>query len=52
VHVQDGSFLTQSDDTGDLQAGEMRVSSATTFTGNGSNTGSDPVPLPKVMTAP
>lgn len=48
LHVQDGSFLVESDDgEGSPQVGEVRVSSDTTFTANGSRVGSGVVALPR-----
>lgn len=49
VHVQDGSFLVESDAEGALEAGEVRVSPDTAFTGNGSRVGTGVVALPRAV---
>ncbi len=47
LHAQDGSYLVESDSDGALSEGELRVSSDTTFEGNGTKIGSGSLPLPE-----
>jgi hypothetical protein len=46
LHAQDGSFLSESDDTGDLKTGELRVAPDTKFVDNETKVGSGDIPLP------
>jgi len=46
LHVQDGSFVSDSDDKAPLKPGEVRVSSTTSFSGNDALLGTGIVPLP------
>jgi hypothetical protein len=46
VHVQDGSFLVESEDVTDPLDNEVRVSRDTRFIGNQSKVGSGEIPLP------
>jgi hypothetical protein len=49
MHVQDGSFLVESDGDGALESGEVRVSPDTSFTNNGSRVGTGVVALPRAV---
>jgi hypothetical protein len=46
LHVQNGSFLVESADDGELGAMEVRVSPDSKFLDNGSKLGTGEVPLP------
>jgi hypothetical protein len=52
LQAQSGSFVTQSDDPGPLQTGEVRVSAETVFTGNATKLGTGVVPVPTISTGP
>lgn len=46
LHAQNGASITQSDATGELATGEVRVSSSTRFVDNASRLGSGIIPVP------
>jgi hypothetical protein len=46
VHVQEGSFLKETEDATDLGVNEVRVSRGTRFVGNQTRVGSGEIPLP------
>ncbi len=46
LHAQNGASIAQSDATGDLAAGEVRISSTTRFVDNASRIGNGIIPVP------